>query len=125
VHLGHTERVRRMAIGPHTAHRFEYEADAFALRVLERDPNFDERSLAAVCSFLIDVAQARLLAGQPLETLTHPSLADRVMRILQQSDRAAEALRYQMVDRAVQLSEFEVSMHGSPPALIPRDAYRA
>jgi hypothetical protein len=125
VHLGHTEHVRRMGITSHTAHRFEYESDTFALRVLERDPDFDERSLAAICSFLIDLAQVRLLAGQPLETSTHPSLADRVMRILQQSGRADEDLRYRMVDRAVQLSEFEVSMRASPPALIPRDGHGA
>jgi len=75
---------------PARAHQVEFEADEFALRVLESRPSFRPFDLGAVCTLLHDLARARAAADLPAATDSHPSHLDRVARLVRAAGRVAE-----------------------------------
>jgi len=101
---GHLEEP---AADPDRSRKMEFEADNFALEVLECRPSFRTYDLFVVCMLLNDLARARALAGLPAASESHPCHLERVLNLLLTAKRVStddkDVLRQAFAD----LSDFD------------------
>jgi hypothetical protein len=113
IELGHTEQIRNRDAFPsqQEMHQFEFEADTFALSLLESSSSNGDLPVVSICELLSYYARTRILSGEPRSTPTHPSFEDRISNLLRVSNEINSNIRGNFLAMVDDLK----SMQLSPP----------
>lgn len=81
--LNHLNETRET---PPERHNAEFEADRFALQILQSDPNFDTGDFSAIFYLFEFFIQKKSFSGESFDSRTHPSEFSRISRLIRASN---------------------------------------